>query len=132
MEKTPDFVFTDTLGELLAKYTTYARYSTAAAYLCFMYADECGIPVDSIQDDEVTCDVLEKIIELCPDLFFEEFSGRTIDAGLTGRAKDDFEGRDISWYENMATLRKNLIKEMIRRYGEDFEFTVNVWVAEGE
>ena len=60
------------------------------------------------------------------------FTGITIESGLTGLAIGKFNGKDISWYENMATLRKNLIKEMIRRYGEDYVLTVNVWVCDGE
>ena len=134
MEKTPDFVIKHTLGELLVKYTNYAKESSAAAYLCYMYAEDCGVPIDAIGGD-VQCDVLDKIIELCPDLFHDGLADGTIEGSLTELAMGDFNGRDISWnawYANMETLRKNLIKEMIRRFGDDFEFTVNVWVCDGE
>ena len=128
MEKAPDFVFTHTLGELLEKYTGYAKSSTSSAYLCYMYAEECGIPIAAICDREAHCDALQQIIKLCPDLFYEQFTGNTIDSSLTGLAFNDLNGKWGTWYEILATLRMNLIKEMIRRFGEDFEFTVNVWV----
>lgn len=43
-----------------------------------------------------------------------------------------FTKAGVDGYDNMETLRKNLIREMISRFGEDFEFTVKVWVCDGE
>lgn len=134
MEKTPDFVFTHTLGELLEKYTAFAA-SIDAPYMCYMYAEECGFSFAAVCDGEVYCDVVPRFTELCPDLFYAGGRHGTIDSWMTPSAEDELScgspaGR--TWGYQVAKLRKNLIKEMISRFGEDFEFTVNVWVCDGE
>lgn len=131
--RTPDFIFSDTLPVLLEKYTTFAA-SIDSPYMCYMYAEECGFPFSAVCDGDVYCDVVPRIIDLCPDLFYAGGCPRTIDFGMTTEAEDVLSCGPPAgtWGDKVANLRKNLIREMISRFGEDFEFTVNVWVCDGE
>ena len=128
--RTPDFVFSNTLSMLLEKYTAFAA-SIQAPYMCYMYAEECGFSFGAVCDGDVYFDIVPRIIELCPDLFYAGGCPRTIDSWMTTAAEDVLSCGSPAgtWGDQVANLRKNLIKEMIRRFGEDFEFTVNGFVT---
>ena len=114
-----------TLNDLLSRYTKFSETTPVLAYMCYMYAEDAGIPIEKWLG--LQCDVLDIVRNLCPELFVNyPVPQQTFDMQLELKFYDEFVGDKNTTATRIAIVRLNLIKYMIQKFGGDAEFTVNV------
>ena len=114
-----------TLNDLLRRYTKFSETAPVLAYMCYMYAEDAGIPIEKWVG--LPCDVLERVRDLCPELFVNyPVSLQTFDMQLEHEIYDKFVGDKNTAATRIINVRLNLIMYMIQKFGGDAEFTVNV------
>lgn len=116
---------TYTLNDLLGRYTKFSETAPVLAYMCYMYAADAEIPIEEWVG--LPCDVLDIVRNLCPELFVNyPVPQQTFDMQLELEFYDEFVGDKNTTATRIANVRLNLIKYMIRKFGGEAEFTVNV------
>lgn len=134
MGNTPDFVIAKTLAELKREYQQYVDSAGPyfAAYFCYMYAELVDMPCEAVCDNEIYVDFIDQLRNLCPDWFYEISTGNTLEEKLTQIFLTSV-GKPLSFYycDRVSHLRVAVLDQLIEKFGEDYVFTVNVYVVPG-
>lgn len=132
MNSTPDFVIAKTLAELKREYQKYAEDMGThfAAYFCYMYAEMVDMPIDAVCDQEIYVDFIDQLQKLCPDWFYEISTGNILEDKLTQVFLTSIgKPLSFSYGDRVSHLRLAILDRLIEQFGEDYVFTVNVYVV---